>query len=195
MHLDSSDRTCEGCTAPLHITTQNIGNANRFCSRPCYWEWKRGKRKSIAERWQKHTLRGEGCWGWTGYRDPKGYGRMGGTEPHTTILVHRASWEIHFGPIPAGLDVLHRCDNPPCSRPDHLFLGTAADNMRDASVKNRTTKGERGHCAKLTAGQVLAIRTRYAAGGISHQALADAYGVARESVSELIRRETWKHLS
>lgn len=194
MYPNDSAHVCEQCDAPLVITSQNAGNAGRFCSRPCYWQWKVGKRKPIAERWAKHIRRGEGCWEWTAYRDPNGYGRMGGSEPRTVILAHRASWEIHFGPIPDNLDVLHTCDNPPCSRPDHLFLGTALDNMRDASTKNRTTKGERANAAKLTAGQVLAIRARYAAGGISHQALADAYGVARESVSDLIRRETWKHL-
>lgn len=187
-------RVCEQCGTTFEVTSKNASNALRFHSRLCYWAWKKGRRKALAERWSKHTGKGEGCWEWTAYRDKNGYGHMGGIEPHTTILVHRASWEIHFGPIPPDTDVLHRCDNPPCSRPDHLFLGTALDNMQDASKKRRTTQGERAYCAKLTAGQVIAIRARYAAGGISHQALADAYGVARESVSELIRRETWKHL-
>jgi DNA-binding XRE family transcriptional regulator len=194
MHDHGSARVCEQCDATLVVTSQNAGNANRFCSRRCYWDWKTGRRKPLAERWAKRVARGDGCWEWTAYRDPFGYGRMGGTDPKSIILAHRASWLIHFGPIPDGLDVLHRCDNPPCSRPDHLFLGTARDNMQDASTKGRTTRGERGYSAKLTAGQVLAIRARYAEGGISQQRLADAYGVARETVSELIRHETWKHL-
>lgn len=194
MHPNVSARICEQCGRSVVVTSRSARKANRFCSRRCYGDWKHDHPKPLAERWAKHVQRGEGCWEWTAYRDPKGYGRMGGCEPKTVILAHRASWEIHFGPIPPDTDVLHSCDNPPCSRPDHLFLGTALDNMQDASKKRRTTQGERAFCAKLTAGQVLVIRARYAAGGISHQALADAYGVARESVSELIRRETWKHL-
>lgn len=190
----SSTHICEQCGGDFAVTVKSAGNASRFCSRAHYWEWKRGRSTPLADRWAKHTRKSDGCWEWTAYRIPTGYGQMGGAKPHTTILTHRASWEIHYGPIPPDTDVLHRCDNPPCGRPDHLFLGTALDNMRDASRKFRTTQGERAYCAKLTAGQVLTIRARYAAGGISHQALADAYGVARESIGNLIRHETWKHL-
>lgn len=78
----------------------------------------------------------EDCWTWGRYRDRRGYGRIMMPD-HVPALAHRVAWELERGPIPAGLFVLHHCDNPPCVRPDHLFLGTQADNMRDCHSKGR----------------------------------------------------------
>src|SRR5216684_5338726 len=80
------------------------------------------------------------CWSWTASLSA-GYGclRIEGR----TERAHRLSWEIHNGPIPDGMDVLHRCDHRPCARPDHLFLGTALDNMHDAAIKGRMPTGGR----------------------------------------------------
>jgi hypothetical protein len=92
--------------------------------------------------WEKVDKSGD-CWLWTGARDQHGYGSLSvaheGRERRRSVPVKasRVSWQIHNGPIPAGMWVLHRCDNPPCVRPDHLFLGTQLDNMRDASAKGR----------------------------------------------------------
>jgi hypothetical protein len=75
------------------------------------------------------------CWHWTGARNTFGYGRM--THKGRLEVAHRLSWESFRGPIPAGLSVLHRCDNPSCINPDHLWLGTYSDNLRDAWAKGR----------------------------------------------------------
>lgn len=77
----------------------------------------------------------DGCWLWTGLADQHGYGRIH-FEGRVT-RAHRVSWMIHEGPIPEGQKVLHRCDTPACVRPDHLFLGTQADNMADMNAKGR----------------------------------------------------------
>ena len=95
--------------------------------------------KTITERFWTKVEKSDGCWIWKGSRHHNGYGylhRGGHTDRHPA-RAHRFSWEIHNGPIPVGLWVLHRCDNPPCVRPDHLFLGTRKDNMVDCAAKGR----------------------------------------------------------
>jgi hypothetical protein len=88
----------------------------------------------------------DGCWEWTDGYKQKGYGRFTGTG--VSVLAHRFSWELHRGPIPNGLYVCHKCDNPSCVRPDHLFLGTAADNVADMISKGRHKKPPATHCKR-----------------------------------------------
>lgn len=96
-----------------------------------------------------------GCWLWTAYTLPKGYGRI--KVDGKAVLAHRVSHELHVGPIPEGLHVLHRCDTPSCVNPDHLFLGTPQDNMTDKMQKGRhvALKGSEHVRAKLTEGFAL----------------------------------------
>lgn len=79
----------------------------------------------------------DGCWWWTANSDARGYGFLSTTHGAAPQRAHRAAWELANGPIPDGMDVCHHCDNPSCVRPSHLFLGTARDNLRDASAKGR----------------------------------------------------------
>lgn len=108
---------------------------------------------------------------------------------------HRISWQLHFGPIPLGMWVLHHCDNPPCVRPDHLFLGTHPENMADRMAKGRNVlsggKGERQRSARLTERQVAEIR-EWAANGVSYHALARLSGVDPKTVQAAVLRKTWK---
>lgn len=144
------------------------------------------------------------CWEWTGSRRNIGrYGSFGfqGKVENT----HRVSWVLAFGEIVGGLQVLHRCDNMGCVRPDHLFLGTNADNNADMVAKARNAdgvrlrpetraRGERGGSAKLTEAAVLAIRARAAAGEAT-AALADAFRISRSNVGAIVRRVTWAHVA
>lgn len=102
-------------------------------------------RKTEEEFYLARVIRrDDGCWSWTGRKDGFGYGlvQLGRGEARTGA--HRVSWRVHRGQIPDGLQVLHQCDNPECTRPDHLFLGTALDNMRDASAKGRLSVPSKG---------------------------------------------------
>jgi hypothetical protein len=106
------------------------------------------------------------------------------------MLAHRVSWEMHFGAIPHGLLVLHRCDNPPCVRPDHLFLGTIADNSRDMVAKGREARPN----ARLTVADVQDIRARLARGDVG-LAISREYGVENSLISQIRRRKIWRSVA
>ena len=132
-----------------------------------------------------------GCWSWTGARGPQGYGfikRKDGTQ----LRAHRVSYELAFGPIPPGLQVCHRCDNPPCVRPGHLFLGTARDNAADMVAKGRAARnvGEQNGSARLTRAQVAQIRAATEHNG--H--LAERFGVTPSAIGLIKRRQRWTHV-
>jgi hypothetical protein len=93
----------------------------------------------LAERFWRHVLITDGCWLWLGHRRPPPgpYGTIRGDGRGKPLYAHRVAWELHYGAIPDGKHVLHHCDTPPCVRPDHLFLGTQADNDRDMTAKGR----------------------------------------------------------
>lgn len=106
------------------------------------------------------------------------------------IGAHRISWEIHRGPIPEGMSVCHHCDVPTCVNPEHLFIGTHADNMSDMKRKGRQARGEHQGLARLTRKQVLAIREDPR----SQTAIAKDYGVHQPHISKIKRREIWSHI-
>jgi hypothetical protein len=116
---------------------------------------------------------------------------------------HRFSWVLHHGAIPKGLDVLHRCDNPSCVRPDHLFLGTALDNGRDMASKGRSgatihpekiSRGESRPASKLTEKDVVDIRKLYAEGKTQKE-ISQKYNVTSALISGIVRRIGWKHVT
>lgn len=131
----------------------------------------------------------DGCWVWTGYVNPKGYGQIG-LSGRKLGLTHRVAYSLHYGVDPGSLLVCHRCDNPPCCNPAHLFLGTAGDNTRDMIAKGRVRapRGERSGMAKLTDAQVEEIRAR-AARGETQASIAVDFGIHPAHASRVIRRK------
>lgn len=135
-----------------------------------------------------HPVCGQ-CWTWLGGKNTDGYGNLSKSKYVGATLAHRVSWIIHNGDIPKDLFVLHKCDNPSCVRPDHLFLGTNSDNIADSKAKGRWSEGERCPLARLTQKQVDDIRTRYRRG--LGRVLAEEFGVSRMTISLIIRKKRY----
>lgn len=127
-------------------------------------------------------------------KGPKGYGRYmrGGV----TKLAHVWAWEDAHGPVPEGLCVLHRCDNPPCVNVNHLFLGTQGDNNRDRHAKGRSVmpdqRGEAHSQARLCESQVRKLRSM-ATEGVDRGRLAAEFGISRNHVNGIVARRAWRH--
>lgn len=133
------------------------------------------------------------CTEWAKSRNRAGYGQQ--WHAGRAHLAHRVAWMTANGPVPDGLLVLHRCDNPPCVNLDHLYLGTQAQNCKDRSdrMRYRDDRGSKHPGAKLTEADVLAIRQRLEAGdGLSF--LARAYGVTPQLIYRIKRRLVWRHI-
>lgn len=153
---------------------------------------------SILDRFLSKVDQNGDCWNWTG---PSfvgiGYGRLKDPRADRSILAHRLSYELYYGPIPDGMQVCHHCDNPACVRPDHLFLGTQLDNVHDMVDKgrHRFPIGEQHPVHKLSAAQVAAARRLYARGGIAQTELAALLGISPTAARNIIYRRRWRHVA
>jgi hypothetical protein len=144
------------------------------------------------QRFWNKVKKTDGCWNWTAARC-RSYGIFA-PDGKVPTGAHRVSWRLAFGEIPDGLFVLHKCDNPLCVRPDHLFLGTQSDNIKDKVNKGRQQRGSGAGGAKLTERDVMEIKAR-ALRGEKTRALADYYGVSFGNVWMILTGKTWTHVS
>jgi HNH endonuclease len=166
--------------------------------------------RSAEERfWEKVARRGaDDCWEWKATRSPANYGRfyINGRYEQAS----RVAWTLANGEIPSGLWVLHKCDNPPCVNPNHLFLGDRRDNMIDCSTKRRNgahlyperyrgcaqkTLGEQNGQSKLSANQVREIRRMRREEGLLHREIAAKFGVTGTTVAGILSGKYWRHVS
>lgn len=166
-------------------------------------------RKRTAERFARYveTAGPDECWPWRGLKSHNGYGRLWNGE--RLIPATHYAWEQSCGPVPLGMCVLHRCDNPPCCNPAHLWLGTQAENVADRDEKGRTCNGDRhwsrqfperqprGEArvgAKLTDDKVRRIR-ELSRNGWTQQRIAKSIGLSQAGVSRVLRGHTWAHVT
>jgi hypothetical protein len=174
-------KVCATCGAPFSRGSDRPSRwaERRYCSPGCC----RARGVDSAERrLDRYTRKGPECWEWTGRRDKDGYGHIRRFRL-PDVRAHRAAWELHFGPIPAGMMVCHHCDNPPCvkTEPDelypegHLFLGMSLHNNADRHHKGRSAGGSQpgvsNPAARLTEADVRRLRLE-SSGGSSHRRLA-----------------------
>jgi hypothetical protein len=133
----------------------------------------------------------DACWEWTGAENNKGYGII--VVRGRRWSTHRYSWFIHKGPIPDGMQVCHTCDNPPCVNPDHLFLGTHAENLQDASRKGRMHPGSRHGMARLSEADVQWIRRLHLMGE-SGTSIAGRFEVHPNTIYSVLKGQSWRHV-
>lgn len=147
--------------------------------------------EAVRNRLESRTKTGPECWEFTGCKNDGGYGYIG--IKGKNAYAHRVAYELAFGPIPPGKFVLHKCDNPSCVRPDHLFLGTQLENRQDCVRKGRTARGESVNTSKLSEDDVREIRRR-AGDGESFRQLGLAYSVTHSTIARIAQRKSWTHI-
>jgi hypothetical protein len=173
------EQTCQHCGKKYTITYW-IANPTKFCSHSCR---NKARTRPIEERFWEKVKKASSCWLWIGAIRGGGYGVLGTKRGEKYANAHHFSWELHYGPVPEGLQVLHKCDVRHCVNPEHLFVGTAADNMLDKAKKGRNGR-------KLTRGDVLEIRSAIAKGN-SNQILAADFGVTAQLINMIRKRKIW----
>ena len=148
----------------------------------------------IARFWEKVTINEDGCWDWTAHQGFWGYGVIWAAG--TMQKAHRVSWAIHNGAIRPGTCVLHHCDNPPCTRPDHLYLGSLQDNMDDMVRRGRgnAPRGENNKSAKLTEAQVRLICAELKT-GVSQPSIAARYNISTFQINAIKNGHAWRHIT
>ena len=145
---------------------------------------RRGNPSTPEKFWNK-VNKGTGCWEWGGLTLSKGYGRLSYQGKNETA--HRLAWKLSEGAIPKGKWVLHRCDNPVCCKPWHLFLGNNNKNMKDMSIKHRSRSGN------LNDEKVLEIRSRYSLGELQRE-IAKDYNITRSAITQICSGTSYKYI-
>lgn len=181
--------TCKVCKKDFTIPKPQLGRD--FCGAACRGFSRRGTPENF---WNRCSKSEQGCWEWIGSKNEDGYGTLRFVNKHW--FAPRLAWTLTYGPILDGLLVCHKCDNPGCIRPDHLFLGTHQDNRDDMVRKGRGPTSEKvRRPKKLNTDQVVQILILGNTGNVRHADIAIQFGVTASVISKIIRKQLWKHIS
>lgn len=171
-----------------HCGQYYIGYGKHFCSNKCA-----NQVDAIKQFWSYVNITDLiSCWEWHGLKTDFGHGRL--CVDYKIVRAHRFAWELYYGKIPDGLQINHKCNNPPCVNIAHLYLGTQQDNMDDMVKANRSLNGEQNPIAKLTDAQVLEILELLKT-NMTHKEIAKRFSVTRPNITSINRGKTWRHLS
>lgn len=184
---DHNDPWLEG-----HVMAESQGTSARIFFQPAPDHDTLNAAYLLARLAKSMACAANGCWEWCGERHKDGYGKV--SVAGGRVFVHRLIHELCVGPIPMGAQVLHRCDNPPCCNPTHLFTGTNRENVDDMVAKGRHRRGEGINTAKMTTEKVRNLRTRHKA-GVSVTVLSADYGISEHQVRCIIGRRSWRHVA
>ncbi len=201
-----------GCGRPAPIAMRNNAKLGHVRGQPIRFIAGHATRlrptRSMEERfWEKVEKRGpDECWHWTAAHDQHGYGQLNLCDSKgRRMKAHRVAYELHYGPIPEGLEICHHCDNPSCVNPVHLFAGSHRDNMHDAMDKGRNSKpprngvrGERHGHATFTDQEVIDLRREFAAlqekQRVSIAAFAEWHDTPMVTMWRILRRKNYTHV-
>lgn len=190
-------RTCMECLNKKYSNYYKEYRKKHYQKRRRF-KWKNSTHEEQIEHMKKifegNVIKKEGCWNWKRDINAKRYVKayyLG-----HNIGAHRASWILHKGQIPEGMYVLHKCDNPRCTNPEHLFLGTPLDNMQDKTRKGRSKylRGSEKCEAKLDEKKIKKIRNLLKL-GVTATRIAKDFNVCRQTISDIKRGKTWKHVT
>jgi hypothetical protein len=207
--------TCITCGKDFPFYQNKNRPIPRFCSHQCrgHTGFRPGgairiselteeeKLERLKKSFEKHVIRQEGCWGWKGSIARGGYPVMSCRSSIGPDRGHRASWFIHKGLIPEGLCVCHKCDNPICTNPDHLWIGTHKENNDDKMAKSRQSKlspphksGSQNGASKLKEDQVIEIK-KMLVEGKSAYSIAPLFDVSKQTILRIKNGVNWSHIN
>lgn len=192
---------CISCGNEFHRIVTKGRNQPSFCGRECYdkyhFIWSQATEEQILERlkmhFEKNVIRQDGCWDWKGYIARNGYAEIARSKNFSIKHAHRISWMIHKGKIPEGLFICHKCDNPKCTNPDHLFIGTHQDNNKDRDEKGRTIKGEKVASSILNDEQVREIKNLLSLDHSTSE-IAKKFAISTTTAKRINNGTLWKHI-
>lgn len=188
---EARTRVCPRCAFERAVTSfQMIHGGFRGPCLEC-------RRADAIDRFWAKVQKVDGCWTWSGYVNPQtGYGSLS-MLGERGLTAHRVSWRLHIGDVPDGQCVCHRCDNRVCVRPDHLFLGSVAENNQDMWGKGRgvAPRGEQVWTAKLSPEVVQAVRAARDTDRVSYRKLGQLFGISARNAEQICKRRIWRNVA